>query len=382
MTPSPSEDHAPGSPRQLVALSGGVDSAVAAGLLAEAGASLVGVFMRNGVSGAAASRSCCSLSDARDARAAAERLGMPFYALDLEQPFARLMDAFAADYAAGLTPNPCVLCNNDLKFGELLDLADELGCATVVTGHYARQEGGRLLRATDREKDQSYLLHGLSPEQLRRARFPLGGMTKSQVRDHARRLGLAVADKPDSADICFVPGGDYREVVAGRVGHLGRAGAVVNAEGQELARHEGIGAFTVGQRRGLGVALGHPAYVSAIDPHSGDVTVGGAEGLERSTCLVRDVTWHEPPAPGETLAIQLRHHHEAEPVTLQALGDDRAGDGGQVEVTFVAPSRAVTPGQYAVFYRGDLVLGGGRVARAEPAPDAPADAPALGDPQP
>jgi tRNA-specific 2-thiouridylase len=379
MTTSSSEDLAPGSPRQLVALSGGVDSAVAAGLLAEAGASLVGVFMRNGVSGAAASRSCCSLSDARDARAAAERLGMPFYALDLERPFARLMDAFAADYAAGLTPNPCVLCNNDLKFGELLDLADELGCASVVTGHYARQEDGRLLRAVDREKDQSYLLHGLSPAQLGRARFPLGGMTKSQVRDHARRLGLAVADKPDSADICFVPGGDYRELVAGRVGHLGRAGAVVDEEGRELARHEGIGGFTVGQRRGLGVALGHPAYVSAIDPDSGDVTVGGAAGLERSTCVVRDVAWHEPPAswqPGEPLAIQLRHHHEAEPVTVQVLGGD------EVLVTFARPSRAVTPGQYAVFYRGDLVLAGGRVARAAPAPATPADAPALGDPKP
>lgn len=341
--------------RLLVALSGGVDSAVAAGLLAGKGHELVGVFMRNGVSGRAASRSCCSLSDARDARAVADRLGAPFYALDLSRPFAELIGAFSRDYAEGRTPNPCVVCNQDLKFGELMTLADDLGCAAVVTGHYARLEGGRLRRAVDGAKDQSYLLHGLTASQRERARFPLGELTKAQVRDEARRLNLAVADKPDSADICFVPGGDYRAVVQERLGHLGAPGAIVGDDGRELASHEGVGAFTVGQRRGLGVALGEPAYVSSIDPASGAVRVGAAPQLERAGCRVGQVTWHERPAPGARLTLQLRHHHRPESVTLTEVGE------AAYEAVFDRPSRAVTPGQYAVVYDGDLIVGGGRV---------------------
>ncbi len=355
------------SPRTLVALSGGVDSAVTAALLAEQGHELVGVFMRNGISGraAAGSRSCCSLSDARDARRIADHLDIPFYVQDLSRPFAALIDAFCRDYAEGRTPNPCVLCNNNLKFGELLDLADDLRCDGVATGHYARLEDGRLLRAVDRAKDQSYLLHGLREDQRRRARFPVGALSKPAVREAARRFGLPVADKPDSADICFVPGGDYRAVVRERSGGLGAPGAVVDGEGRELARHEGVGAFTVGQRRGLGVALGRPAFVTDIDAATGRVTVGAAEELARPSCRVGDVVWHEPLVGPRRALVQLRHHHEPEPALVAP------DEGCVVDVLFDAPSRAVTPGQYAVFYEGDRVLGGGRLL-AERATDAPA----------
>jgi tRNA-specific 2-thiouridylase len=352
-------NHRPG--RTLVALSGGVDSATAAALLAAAGEELVTVFMRNGVGGgAAARRSCCSLSDARDARAVADRLGLPFYVHDMSAGFARLIDGFVHDYLAGRTPNPCVVCNNDLKFGELLELADDLGCDAVASGHYARRVDGGLHRARDRRKDQSYLLHGLSPVQLARARFPLGELTKAEVRARARELGLPVADKPDSADICFVPGGDYRAVVAARAGHLGAAGPVLDPQGVERGRHAGVAAFTVGQRRGLGVALGEPAYVTAIDPDRGRVTLGGRDDLARADCRVGGLNWLRRPAPGaavlEGLSVQLRHHHEPEPARVEL-----EPDATRARVVFAAPSRAVTPGQYAVLYRGDEVLGGGRI---------------------
>jgi len=348
--------------RTLVALSGGVDSAVAAGLLVESGRPIVAVFMRNGVSetAAAAARSCCSLGDARDARAVADRLGAPFYVHDLARPFARLIDAFARDYAAGLTPNPCVVCNNELKFGDLLALADDLGCDAVATGHYARRDGEALLRAADPAKDQSYLLHGLRHEQLRRALFPVGHLDKPAVRAHARRLRLPVADKPDSADICFVPGGDYRAVVRERLGGHGQPGPIVDAEGREVGRHGGVAAFTVGQRRGLGVALGEPAFVNAIDPASGAVRVGSRRELLRARCTVAAVSWlAPPPAPGEEVLVQLRHHHVPERARLEPAPD------GAVTVAFAQPSEAVTPGQYAVFYAGERVLGGGRIRRED-----------------
>lgn len=343
--------------RILVALSGGVDSATAAGLLREQGHELVGVFMRNGVSGGAAQRSCCSLGDARDARGVAERLGIPFYVADLERPFAKLIAEFAADYARGLTPNPCVVCNHDLKFGELLRLADDLGCESVATGHYARLEDGRLRRGLDASKDQSYLLHGLTPAQLQRARLPLGGLTKPAVRATAARLGLAVAAKPDSAEICFVPGGDYRAVVAERTGGLGAAGRFADDAGETLGEHSGVAGFTVGQRRGLGIAAGEPLYVSAIDPGTGTVTVGPRASLLRESCRVGGVSWQQPPVLGRALAVQSRQHHPAEPACLLPDGEDG------VRVHFERPSAAVTPGQYAVFYDGDLVLGGGRIRR-------------------
>ncbi len=351
-------------PRTLVALSGGVDSAVCAGLLAEQGHELVGVFMRNGITGSeddsaqapAKARSCCSVSDARDARRVADHLDIPFYVQDLSKPFAELIKSFCKDYVVGLTPNPCVLCNNDLKFGELLNLADDLSCDGVATGHYAQLAEGRLRRAVDRNKDQSYLLHGLSPDQLKRARFPVGHMEKGQVRDEARRLGLPVADKQDSADICFVPGGDYRAVVKERLGDLGVAGEMTNPAGQVLTTHEGVGSFTVGQRRGLGVALGEPAFVTEIDPASGRVTVGSRDDLLRSRCNLDGVRWHSEPQWDQPLLVQLRHHHEPEAARVVV-------SGGRVELHFEQPSYDITPGQYAVFYGEDMVLGGGRVAQ-------------------
>jgi len=342
--------------RVLVALSGGVDSAVAAALLSQAGVEVVGVFMRNGVRGAAARRSCCSLSDARDARSVADRLGAPFYVHDLQQPFDRLIQSFARDYAAGLTPNPCVVCNNELKFGELVSLADDLGCTGVATGHYARLAGGRLARAADRAKDQSYLLAGLLPAQLSRARFPLGELCKAEVRALARRLELPVADKPDSADICFVPGGEYRAVVAERLGGLGATGALLDREGRPVGQHAGVAGFTVGQRRGLGAALGAPVYVTAIDATSGEVRLGRHSDLLRTTCLVREVTWQAPPPRAPRALVQLRHHHAAVPATLT---EERDG----LRVSFESPCPDVTPGQYAAFYVGDVVLGAGRIAR-------------------
>jgi len=351
----PVDDSSHAAPdRLLVAMSGGVDSSVAAALLHAAGVPLVGVFMRNGVRAAAgARRSCCALGDARDARAVADRLGIPFYVHDMEREFAALIDAFARDYIAGRTPNPCVVCNNDLKFGELDALARDLGCAGVVTGHYARLEGGVLSRARDAAKDQSYLLHGLDAGQRARARLPLGGLTKDEVRAHARRMRLPVADKPDSADICFVPGGDYRAVVAERTGGLGRPGRVLDGDGRVLAGHEGVARFTVGQRRGLGVAVGAPVYVTSVDADSGDVRVGPRAALAVETCRVGEVVWHGPPAWGPALA-QLRHHHRPERAVLEPAPD------GAVAVRFERPSRAVCPGQYAVFYQGERVLGGGR----------------------
>lgn len=343
-----------GARRTLVAMSGGVDSSTVAALLVEAGDDVVGVFMRNGVTGSEGSRSCCSLSDARDARAVADRLGIPFYAHDLSRPFAKLIDAFAADYAAGRTPNPCVVCNNDLKFGALADLADDLGCDGVATGHYARLVNGALLRGLDATKDQSYLLAGLTTEQLGRARFPIGGLTKAAVRATARRFDLPVAEKRDSADICFVPGGNYRQVVADRLGNLGRPGVVTDGEGQTLAEHGGIGGFTVGQRRGLGVAVGRPAFVTAIDSQTGQVRIGDRMDLSRAMARIEDVNWLVSIEDGQRVEAQLRHHHTPEPATVRL-------DGETVLLRFLRPSLDVTPGQYAVLYRGDRVLAAGRL---------------------
>ena len=355
---------APGASRILVALSGGVDSAVAAALLARQGAQVVGVFMRNGVRGAHARRSCCSLSDARDARAVADRLGAAFYVEDLSAPFASLIERFARDYAEGRTPNPCITCNNELKFGELLRLGDELGCSAVATGHYARTRDGGLQRARDRAKDQSYLLAGLRRGQLARALFPLGDLTKPAVRALARELRLPVADKPDSADICFVPGGDYRAVVRERLGHLGPAGAFVDGHGRELGRHDGVAGFTVGQRRGLGLALGAPAYVTEVRPGSGEVVVGPAGALERHGCRLAGANWLVDPPPDRAW-VQLRHHHRPEAAGVRVLA------AGRVELEFDRPSRAVCPGQYAVLYDArddERVLGAGRIEPFGPGP--------------
>jgi tRNA-specific 2-thiouridylase len=344
--------------RVLAAMSGGVDSSVAALLLQRQGHDVVGVFMRNGVAGtdprgAAKEKSCCSASDARDAAVVADRLGIPFYAVDYAAEFAALMDHFAAEYRRGRTPNPCVLCNQQLKFGHLLRLADDVGAAAVATGHYARVDGGVLRTARDRSKDQTYYLFGIAREALPRTLFPLGALTKGEVRALAAEAGLVTADKPESMEICFVTSGDYRDVVRAR-GGAGTKGRFVDAHGKELGRHDGVDAFTVGQRKGL-PALGAPHYVAAIDAATGDVALAPRDGLARTVAFVGGVHWLvDPPRDGEVLAAQVkvRARHDAAPAAVRA-------SGGSARIEFAAPVAAITPGQAAVFYDGDRVLGGG-----------------------
>ena len=342
-------------PRVLAALSGGVDSSVAALCLLEAGVDVVGVFMRNGVTGhsGASAKSCCSASDARDASLVADRLGIPFYSVDYEREFASLVDHFAAEYRRGRTPNPCVMCNQQLKFGQMFSLADAVGATAVATGHYARIKEGQLRRARDMDKDQTYYLFGVERSCLSRVQFPLGDLTKAEVRDKARAAGLSTADKPESMDICFVTSDSYRDVVAAR-GGSGPAGRFVDESGQALGEHDGIDGFTVGQRRGL-PALGTPHYVKQIRADSGDVVVCRKEGLLSATALVRDVNWLIEPARGaRQAAVQIRARSAPVPATITSEDGD-----GAVRVEFHEPVSAVTPGQAAVFYDGDVVLGGG-----------------------
>lgn len=345
--------------RVLAALSGGVDSSVAALLLLEAGFDVVGVFMRNGITesasgsaSAAKKKSCCSASDARDAALVADRLGIPFYSVDYEREFGALVDRFAAEYRRGRTPNPCVLCNQDLKFGQMFSLADAVGAGAVATGHYAKMEGGRLRRSRDADKDQTYYLFGIDRQALPRVRFPLGDLTKAEVRAKAREAGLDVADKPESMEICFVTSGRYRDIVAER-GGPGRAGAFVDGAGRVLGQHDGIDGYTVGQRRGL-PALGVPHYVQEIRAATGEVVLCQRDGLLATSALVDGVNWLVEPAGSEfEAAVQIRARSAPVPAAIRQL------DATAVAVTFHAPVSAVTPGQAAVFYDGDVVLGGG-----------------------
>ncbi|MCU0865813.1 MAG: tRNA 2-thiouridine(34) synthase MnmA [Planctomycetes bacterium] len=340
--------------RVLVAMSGGVDSSVAAWLLQQQGHDVVGVFMRNGVAGKSAQeKSCCSASDARDAAVVADRLGIPFYAVDYAAEFGALMDHFASEYRRGRTPNPCVLCNQQLKFGHLFGLADDVGAQAVATGHYAKVEAGELRVARDRQKDQTYYLFGVPRPALLRTMFPLGDLTKAEVRQLAAGAGLATADKPESMEICFVTSGDYRDVVRAR-GGTGRPGRFVDRSGRELGRHDGIDGFTIGQRKGL-PALGAPHYVAAIDPGSGDVTLVPRDGVQQTAMFVAGVRWLvDAPPDGAALPAQVKVRARHEPVAATLVAH---GDGLRAE--FAAPVAAITPGQAAVFYDGDRVLGGG-----------------------
>jgi tRNA-specific 2-thiouridylase len=339
--------------RIVVAMSGGVDSSVAALLLAREGHDVIGVFMRNGVSGkAGAEKSCCSASDARDAALVAERLGVPFYAIDYEREFGTLMDHFAAEYRLGRTPNPCVLCNQELKFGHVLALGGSLGAEAVATGHYARADGARLLRARDERKDQTYYLFGIDRAALPSVRFPLGELTKDEVRAVAREAGLVTSEKPESMEICFVTSGRYRDVVRAR-GGAGRPGAFTDEAGRELGRHDGIDAFTVGQRSGL-PALGAPRYVKAIDARTGTIVLAARESLLARGAEVAAVRWLvEPPSAPLRAEVKIRARSRAAPALVVPGGE------GRVRVDFDEAQSAVTPGQAAVFYAGDVVLGGG-----------------------
>jgi tRNA-specific 2-thiouridylase len=356
----------------VVAMSGGVDSSVAACLLHEAGCQVIGLFMRVGAWGSpntadperAHKQGCCSATDAADARRVAHRLGIPFYVLNFREEFDRLQDYFAGEYARGRTPNPCVLCNSQFKLGRLWDYADVVGAEFVATGHYARIDchHGRpvLLRGKDHSKDQSYVLFDLPAETLQRILLPIGALTKQEVREHARRLGLPVAEKRDSQEICFVPDGDYQRVVRARRPDAFRPGPLVNENGERIGTHGGVAGFTIGQRRGLGVAVGAPRYVTHIDAESDTVMVGPRDGLMAEGLIARRCNWLlDPPDKPTRAHIKIRHQHRP------AAGEIRLEDDA-VLARFDQPQLAVTPGQAAVFYDGDAVLGGGWIERALP----------------
>lgn len=349
--------------RVVLAMSGGVDSSVAAHLLKSQGHEVLGLFMRTGAFEGGDSRrakTCCSLTDALDARAVADRLDIPFFALDFESEFGRVQDYFADEYLAGRTPNPCVMCNIWLKFGRLHDYGRKVGADHVATGHYARIVAGpdgrpRLARAVDPDKDQSYVLFGLDRGLLDRVLLPVGSYSKAEIRRIARELALPVHDKADSQEICFVPDDDYQAAVRRRRPDSGdTSGPIVDLEGRELGAHAGFEGFTIGQRRGLGVALGEPRYVVQIEPRTRTVTVGPRPALSRPGLVAARMNWHveEPAAPLPCLA-QIRARHTAVPATVEAL------PGGRAIVRFAEPQPAVAPGQVVTLYDGELVLGGG-----------------------
>jgi tRNA-specific 2-thiouridylase len=344
--------------RVVVAMSGGVDSSAAAALLVEQGHEVLGITLRVwSYEGAARCGSCCSPDDIDDARAVASTLGIPFYVADAEEVFRhRVVQPFVRSYLEGKTPVPCVACNRDVKFDFLLAKARALG-ARLATGHYARvgrtPEGFCLLRAADASKDQSYFLFTLGQEALAQLEFPVGGLSKAEVRAIAQRHGLPTSEKPESMEICFVPDGDYAGFVE-RVAGPQPSGTVVDERGQVLARHRGVHRFTVGQRRGLGVASAEALYVQRIEAGTGAVVVGPASGLERSEFTVLQPSWVQgTPSAEERVQVRIRHRHAGTPARVVAA--DRA----RLTVRTEEPVRAVTPGQAAVFYRGDEVLGGG-----------------------
>jgi tRNA-specific 2-thiouridylase len=349
----------------LAAMSGGVDSATAAARMVDAGHEVTGVHLalsRNPSSYRTGARGCCTLEDARDARRAADVIGIPFYVWDMAERFHRdVVEDFVAEYAAGRTPNPCLRCNEKIKFAAVLDRALALGFDAVCTGHYARIRDGALLRAADPGKDQSYVLAVLTSEQIAHAMFPLGGTPKAQVRAEAARRGLAVADKPDSHDVCFIADGDTKGFLAAR---LGRApGRIVDASGAVLGEHDGAYAFTVGQRRGLGVsqpaADGRPRYVLDIEPVTGTVTVGGAEALGVDEIVADRPVWTGCPPPAAPLdcQVQLRAHGEAHDCTVSP-------EESVLRIRLRHPARGVAKGQAAVLYRGDAVLGSATIGSA------------------
>lgn len=345
-------------------MSGGVDSAVAAGLLARQGYEVIGITMRlwtvEQPDAPVHRRRCCSVEDTDDARMAAQALDIPHYVLNLERDFQeRVVDYFFSEYQRGRTPNPCLACNEHVKFKSLLERAIALDADYLATGHYARirrTDGDyRLLRAVDDEKDQSYVLFTLGQRELSRLLLPVGEHRKREVRRLAAEMRLPLADKPDSADICFVPGNDYRSVLAERFPQA--EGRILDGEGRPVGRHEGVAGFTVGQRRGLGVSLGEKRYVTGIDPARNVITIGSEDDLMSDSLRAEDVRWisGRPPDAQTPVAAKIRYRSPASRATVYP-------NGAGADVRFERPQRAITPGQAVVFYQGEHVLGGGIIA--------------------
>ncbi len=351
----------------LVAMSGGVDSSVAAALLVEQGHRVVGVTMKTFCydEGKPQGRTCCGLDGILDARRVAGTLDIPHYVFDMEESFtSSVIDDFVSEYVAGRTPNPCVRCNSNTKIPHLLERGRLLGCEVIATGHYARTAAGdegatRVLRGVDDSKDQTYFLWGVPADVAAHLHFPVGELTKTEVRARARALGLVTADKPESQEICFVPGGDYAEFLAARLGadHPSLvSGPMVDAEGNELGRHDGYGRYTVGQRRGLGGGRGTPLYVIGVRPERNEVVVGEHRALTRADFALVDLNWlARAPSAGERVLVQIRHRAPAAPAVVRTISASRA------TLVFDEPQRAVTPGQSGAVYRGDELIGGGRI---------------------
>jgi len=387
-------------PKVLLAMSGGVDSSVSAALLLEQGYDVVGVFMRLGSSGEALDellpatdeaakvsgkikighQGCCSINDAADGRLVAAQLGIPFYVVNFKKDFGRIMDYFVAEYAIGRTPNPCVRCNDWLKFGKLHDYATQIDAQFVASGHYARVgisagSNGRqpsLMRGLDVDKDQSYVLFGVPREKLGKMMLPVGGMNKPDVRAVAERYKLPVFNKPDSQEICFVPDNDYAGFIERKRPDLAAAargeGRILDPQGQTVGTHGGQHRFTIGQRRGVGMALGYPIYVVGKDPEANTITVGPKDMLETMACIGGEANWlADLPLPGESIRCMAQYRYNSDPVaaTVSVLPDapesqqTPSGRRGRFAVTFDAPQSAVTPGQAVVLYQGEVVLGGG-----------------------
>jgi tRNA-specific 2-thiouridylase len=347
-------------------MSGGVDSAVAAGILARAGYDVIGITMRlwtlDDQDAPVGKRRCCSVEDTDDARRAADAIGIPHYVLNMEREFHdRVIDYFVSEYDRGRTPNPCLACNEHVKFRALLDRAVAFEADYLATGHYARidREGERyrLLRAVDPDKDQSYVLYTMGQAELAKTLFPVGAYEKPEIRALAREMKLELAEKPDSADICFVPDGDYKKFVRDRV--AARPGDIRDESGDVVGGHEGVAAFTIGQRRGIGVATGEKRFVTGIDPALNVVTIGPEEDLLSREAIVERVNWvSAPPAGDLRVHAKIRYRTPAAPAVVTPLAD------GGARVVFDAPQRAITPGQAVVFYNGDEVLGGGAILRS------------------